>query len=122
MEIHINRFGVILKGHQTAKWRFIVDMSHTEGHSVNDGIDPALCSLSYTTVEMAAQRVLSLGKLDLKSAYQMVPVHPDDRDLLGIKWRGKVWLTWHYPLVSGLLQKCSMCWQVAYSGYFSTMV
>ena len=34
MEIHINRFGVIPKGHQTAKWRLIVDMSHPEGHSV----------------------------------------------------------------------------------------
>ena len=54
MEIHINHFGVIPKGHQTAKWRLIVDMSHSEGHSVNDGIDPALCSSSYATVEMAA--------------------------------------------------------------------
>ena len=96
MDIHINRFGVIPKGHQASTWRLIVDMSHPKGHSVNDGIDPALCSLSYATVEMAAQRVLSLGKgtllakLDLKSAYQMVPVHPDDRHLLGMEWQGKV--------------------------------
>lgn len=96
MDIHINRFGVIPKGHQASTWRLIVDMSHPKGHSVNDGIDPALCSLSYTTVEMAAQRVLSLGKgtllakLDLKSAYRMVPVHPDDRHLLGMEWQGKV--------------------------------
>ena len=34
MEIHINRFRVIPKGHQTAKWRLIVDISHTEGHIV----------------------------------------------------------------------------------------
>lgn len=62
MEIHINHFGVIPKGHQTGKWRFTVDLSHPEGHRVNDGIDPALCSLSYTTVEIAAQRVNALGK------------------------------------------------------------
>ena len=62
MDIHINCFGVIPKGHQASTWRLIVDMSHPKGRSVNDGTDPALCSLSYATVEMAAQRVLSLEK------------------------------------------------------------
>ena len=96
IDIHINHFGVIPKGHQASTWRLIVDMSHPKGHSVNDGIDIALCSLSYATVEIAAQRVLSLGKgtllakLDLKSAYWMVPVHPEDRHLLGMEWQGKV--------------------------------
>ena len=27
-----------------------------------------------------------LAKLDLKSAYRIVPVHPDDRHLLGMEW------------------------------------
>ena len=27
MEIHINRFGVIPKGHRTGKWQLIVDFS-----------------------------------------------------------------------------------------------
>ena len=55
--------------------------------SKNDGITPALCSLSYTTVEMAAQLVMAQKEwtlLDLESAYCMVPVHPDDRRLLGM--------------------------------------
>ena len=29
------------------------------------------------------------GKLDLESAYRIVPVHPADRLLLGMAWRGK---------------------------------
>ena len=45
MDIHINCFWVIPKGHQASTWRLKVDMSHPKGHSVNDGIDPALCSL-----------------------------------------------------------------------------
>ena len=96
MEIHINRFGVIPKGHRTGKWRHIVDLSHPAGHSVSDGVDPVSCSLSYATVEMAAQQVIAIGrgtllaKLDLESAYRMVPVHPDDRRFLGMQWQGKV--------------------------------
>ena len=36
------------------------------------------CSLSYITVDTAAERALALGrgaKLDIKQAYKMVPVH-----------------------------------------------
>lgn len=30
-----------------------------------------------------------MPKLDLKAAYRMVPVHPDDQPLLGIMWQGE---------------------------------
>ena len=89
--IHINHFGVIPKKHQPGKWRLIVDLSHPRGASINDGVDSQLCSLSYTSVEAAATKVLELGlgsliaKLDLESAYRMIPVHPQDRPLLGMK-------------------------------------
>jgi hypothetical protein len=54
---------------------------------MNDGIDPALCSLSYTTVDDIAELVLELGKcsllakVDIESAYRLIPVHPQDRPL-----------------------------------------
>ena len=72
------------------KWRLIL---HLEGASINDGADPALCSLTYTSVDWAVRMVLNTGrgallaKLDLESAYRMIPVHPDDHPLLGMKWR-----------------------------------
>ena len=64
--------------------------------SVNDGIEPELCSLYYTSVDEAeAQRpvdYLGIGaqmvKFDMESAYHIVPVHPDDRPLLGMPWKG----------------------------------
>ena len=31
-------------------------------------------------------------KLDLKDAYRMVPVHPDDQHLLGISWRDGIYV------------------------------
>ena len=61
--IHINCFGVIPKKHQSGKWRLIVDLSHLRGASINDGVDPQLCSLSYTSVEAAATKVLEVRPL-----------------------------------------------------------
>jgi hypothetical protein len=75
-----------------------VDLSHPDNNSVNDGIDPLHCSLVYITVENAAQMVVRLGrgtllaKLDIQSAYRIVPVHPADRALLGMRWRGKLYI------------------------------
>ena len=56
-----NRFGVIPKNHLPGKWRLIVDLSHPRKQSVNDGIEPELCSLSYTSVDEAVQRVIKEG-------------------------------------------------------------
>lgn len=62
---------------------------------MNDGIEPELCSLSYSPVDVAAK---ALGKeVDLESAYRQVPVHPDDRWLLGICWRGKLYVDLALP-------------------------
>ena len=76
----------------------IVDMSSPEGGSVNDGIREAWCSLSYTTVDNAIQRIMSYGagaqlvKVDIQSAYRVVPVHPDDRWLMGMLWEGSLFV------------------------------
>ena len=41
------------------------------------------------TVEAMGAGTLMV-KIDIKSAYQLVPVHLDDRPLLGIHWHGNV--------------------------------
>ena len=96
--VDVNRFGVIPKCHQPGKWRLITDLSHPPGASVNDGIEPELCSLTYTSVDDAVRLIIQKGygaqlaKLDMESAYRQVPVHPDDRFLLGMKWKGNVYV------------------------------
>lgn len=96
--LHINRFGVIPKGHNTGKWRLITDLSFPCGRSVNDGIDSALSSLSYVSVSDIAAATAKLGpvalliKVDIKSAYRLIPVHPQDRPLLAVKWKGKIFI------------------------------
>ena len=97
-EAHISPMGVIPKAHQPGRWRLIVDLSSPRAASVNDGIAPNLCSLSYVSIDVAARKICELGtgammaKLDIQSAYRHIPVHPDDRHLLGISWKGKVYL------------------------------
>jgi hypothetical protein len=88
--VHCSPIGIIPKN-KPGKWRLIVDLSAPDGASVNDGIEKDLCSLSYITVDTAADRAMALGrgallaKLDINQAYRMVPVHPEDRFLLEMK-------------------------------------
>ena len=96
--IHVSRFGAIPKKRQPGRWRLIVDLSSPSERSVNDYISPLLCSLSYVSVEDAAAFVMKAGqgallaKLDIKSAYRNIPIHPEDRHLLGMRWRGKLFV------------------------------
>ena len=90
--LQISPFGVIPKDHTPGKWRLIVDLSHPEGRSVNDGISKEQSSLAYVSVDHIVQVILRLGrgtqmaKIDIRSAYRVIPVHPEDRLLLGMQW------------------------------------
>ena len=96
--IIISRFGVIPKRGQPNQWHLILDLSHPPGHSINDGVQPTLSSLHYVSVDDAVQRTLQLGqgallaKVDIEHAYQNVPIHPDDRPLLGMQWNSRLFV------------------------------
>ena len=93
---------MIPKHHQANKWRLIVDLSHPEGFSINDGIPSHLCSLSYITVDDAIQEILQTGpgtllaKVDIKNAFRLLPVYSADRCLLGMKWKNMVYIDTYY--------------------------
>lgn len=96
--IHINRVGSVPKGHGSNKRRVITDLSFPMGSSVNDGVDPALCSMAYISVDDVAALVAQLGKgtllakVDIESAYRLIPVHPQDRVLQAIEWKGQIYI------------------------------
>ena len=69
--VQISRFGVIPKGHTQGKWRLILDLSHPEGASVNDGISPDHCSIKYLKIEEVAQALLGSGPQDRKSTHRV---------------------------------------------------
>ena len=95
--VHVNPFGVIPKKEE-GQWRLIVNLAASARGSVNDGIGKEYCGLYYSSVDEIALAVKKhgvwsmLAKFDLKSAYRNVPVHPDDRHLLGMEWKGDVFV------------------------------
>ena len=98
LSVQCSPIGMIPKKNKPGKWRLIVDLSSPTRGSVNSGIVKELCSFSYTSVDVVANHVLRLGrgtlmaKMDIMHAYRNVPVHPEDRLLLGMMWEGKVFV------------------------------
>ncbi len=96
--VQISRFGVIPKSNQPGKWRLVLDLSSPDGASVNDGIDSELCSIAFASVDTAIEKIVGLGrgsllaKVDIEHAYRNVPIHPADRQLLGMRWKQKLYI------------------------------
>ncbi|CAB3988531.1 Hypothetical predicted protein [Paramuricea clavata] len=96
--LRVSPFGVIPKNHQPGKWRLILDLSSPAGHSVNDGIPKDPYSLHFVKVDDAIRALVDMGpgalmaKFDVKAAYRNIPIHPDDRYLLGMKWRDRFYV------------------------------
>ena len=73
------------------------------GASTNDGIDKELCSLSYTSVDARAQKILEVGhgtlmaKMDIEEDFHVVPALPADHVLLGVKWDSHVYVDKSLP-------------------------
>ena len=100
--VHTSSFGVIPKS-TPGKWRLIVDLSSPERGSVNNGIRESWCSLTYATVDDAIRGIVSNGrgalliKVDIRSAYRVVQIHPDDRWLMGMLWDGSLFVDTALP-------------------------
>ena len=88
LDVHVNRMGVVPKGHTSGRYRLITDLLFPEGASMNEEISS---ELRYTLVEEVAAMARRLGwgallaKLDIRSAYRLVPVN---RRHLGVEWQG----------------------------------
>ena len=92
--VHTSPIGLIPKKGKPGRWRLIDHLSSPDGGSVNNGIDRNLASLKYPTVDHLAMLVRQVGrgaclvKADVKEAFRNIPIHPDDRWLLGVEWGG----------------------------------
>ena len=60
--IHISPVGAIPKKHKPGKYQLIMDLSSPKNFSINDGIDPALSSLLYVSIDHLSSLILSLGR------------------------------------------------------------
>ena len=99
----MSRFGVIPRRIQPGKWRLILDLSSPTGHSVNDGTAGEDYSLQYIKLDDIVAGVMHFGrgtlmaKSDAQNVYRIVPVHPEDRPLLGTKWQGALYVDMVLP-------------------------
>ena len=84
--MQVSRFGVISKGGRPGEWRLIFDLSSTPNLSVNNGIDPQMCSVQY----LGAKTRGTAPKLDVAHAFRNIPVHLQDRHLLGMRLGHKI--------------------------------
>ena len=100
---HVSPLFVVPKPRQPGKWRLIVHLSSPEDYSVNAGIESELCSLRYLRLDDVISNIArrgrgtQLAKMDIASAYRMVPVHPGDRPLLAMEWEGSVFFNTRLP-------------------------
>ena len=96
--VHVSPFGVIPKKHKPGRWRLIFDLSAPDGASVNDGVSKVDSSLSYVSIDDITQCILDCGqgallaKMDVKEAFRNIPIHPDDRPLLAMRWNNKIFV------------------------------
>ena len=73
-------------------FRLIHYLSYPKGSSINDSIPDDCSSVHYATISDAVHILKNLGagsymaKTDIKSAFRIIPVHPLEYPLLGIKW------------------------------------
>ena len=81
---------------QPGQFRTIFHLSYPKtGCSINSSIPKEDYSLQYTTIDNAIHAIQALGKgafmpkTDIQSAFRLFPVHPEDWELLGMKWEGK---------------------------------
>nr|XP_008117750.1 PREDICTED: uncharacterized protein LOC103280454 [Anolis carolinensis] len=85
-------------------FRLIHHLSFPKGESVNDAIPSELCSVRYTSFDDAVLRVrrqgpgAELAKCDIKSAFRLLPVHPQDFELLGFCFEGAYYMDRALPM------------------------
>ncbi len=95
----VSPLGVVAK--DNGKMRVIVHYSYPEGDSVNDAITSMECSLQSfeDAMQMMARKPPStqMVKIDVKSAFRLIPVREADQHLLGMKWKGSYYVDKRLP-------------------------
>ena len=95
-----------------SEFRLIHHLSYPKGSSVNDFIPDYCSAVKYASVGDATKFIKSLGrgcfmaKTDVKSAFRIIPIHPADYPLLGIRWNNLYYFD--RTLAMGLSSSCAI--------------
>ncbi|XP_070608807.1 uncharacterized protein [Erythrolamprus reginae] len=109
--LRVSPLGVVPKK-ASGEFRLIHHLSFPKGESVNDFIPDELCSVRYASFDAAVTMVRKcgagalMGKCDIKSAFRLLPIHPDDFELLGFHFEGGYYVDRALPM--GCSVSCSL--------------
>ena len=120
----INPIGIATRKY-SGKKRLIIDLSaphNDETKSINSLIPPALFSLCYATTDDAIKLIQKAGrgawlaKADITDAFKVMPLHPSQWHLFGVKWREKIYFSVRFtfgcrssPKIFDTLSE-ALCW------------
>ena len=95
------------------EFRVIHDLSYPRGGpSINSGIPKDIATVQYSSVPQAINlikyhgRFSYLAKTDIKSAFRIIPIRPDQYHLLGFQWNNKFYYDRCLPM--GCSSSCSI--------------
>lgn len=82
-------------------------LSYPSDRMINDFIDPHLCTVQYASFNgvvdicMIAnlRRGTLIGKMDVESAFCLIPIYPGDFDLLGFSLDGLYYIDKCLPMI-----------------------
>lgn len=108
--MHISPIGLVPKS--SGGWRMITHLSYPPSLGINSFIDPDDCSVKYTAFDTVVDMInqlgpgAELGKVDIKSAFRLLPIYPGDFDLLGFRFKGQYYFDKCLPM--GCSISCSI--------------
>jgi hypothetical protein len=101
---HCSPIGAVRKNDGTV--RLILDLSSPRGSAVNEGINPEEFSVKYCSFDDAVTLVIQNGpssymaKADIKHAFRLCPISPDEWHLLGYQWNNQFYFDTRLPFGS----------------------
>ncbi|XP_069138816.1 uncharacterized protein [Argopecten irradians] len=110
------------------EYRLIHHLSYPKGSSINDGISPEDSSVQYQSISDAIGLVKYFGtgtllaKTDIENAFRILPISPNDYELLGMKMGGKYYFDKVLPMgcsiSCNLFEQLSTALQWSMSNHF----
>jgi hypothetical protein len=99
----VSPLGVVPKK-TPGEFRLIHHLSFPHGASINDNISSEHTAMCYSRVDNAISMIKKVGKgcflakTDIKNAFRIIPICPQDYDLLGIFWQGQFYYDRAMPM------------------------
>ena len=130
VNMHISPIGVVPKK-EVGQYRLIHNLSNPTDKSIDDHIPDELKTVHYSSIDYAIEIILNMGpnatmaKTDISNAIRIIPIHPHDHAILGIKFNGCFYFDQRLPM--GCASSCSIFGEFAcalkwryhtYSTYF----